>query len=301
MYRRGRDCVPGRRTPYFSTVSAPSQEYAEPPVLVIKPDSVRTLGLAGDLWAYRDLLWSLADRDLRLRYRQTVLGVAWVVLQPLLGALIFTFVFGVVAGLPSDGVPYFRFTFASLAGWGLFAGIVNRASASLVQNSGLIAKVWFPRAVLPASTVPAALLDFAVALVVLLAMMFAAGTVPGAGFLLAPLWALALVFLAMGLGLIGAALMVSYRDVQHILPVAMQLLLYASPVAYAASNVPERYRALYFVNPVATLLEGLRASLLGTPAPAASLVIAALATTLAVLVLGALLFRRLERRFADVI
>jgi lipopolysaccharide transport system permease protein len=270
-------------------------------VLVIKPDSVRTLGLVGDLWAYRDLLWSLADRDLRLRYRQTVLGVAWVVLQPLLGALIFTFVFGVVAGLPSDGVPYFRFTFASLAGWGLFAGIVNRASASLVQNSGLIAKVWFPRAVLPASTVPAALLDFAVALVVLLAMMVAAGTAPGAAFLLAPLWAVALVLLALGLGLIGAALMVSYRDVQHVLPVAMQLLLYASPVAYAASNVPERYRALYFLNPVATLLEGLRASLLGTPAPAPTLVIAALTTTLAVLVLGTLLFRRLERRFADVI
>ena len=287
--------------PYFCIVPALSHQYAEPPLLVIQPDSARTLGLVGDRWAFRDLLWALADRDLRLRYRQTVLGVLWVVLQPLLGALIFTFVFGVVAGLPSDGVPYFQFTFASLAGWGLFAGIVTRASGSLVQNSGLIAKVWFPRAVIPASTIPAALLDGAVALVVLLAMRLASGTVPGAALLLAPLWVLILVLLAFGLGLIGAALMVRYRDVQHILPVAMQLLLYASPVAYAASTVPDRYREAYLLNPVATLLEGFRASLLGTPAPGPQPVLAALAWTGLALFVGITLFRRLERRFADVI
>jgi lipopolysaccharide transport system permease protein len=282
-------------------VSAPSLEYADPPELVIRPDSARTLGLAGDLWTFRDLLRALADRDLRLRYRQTVLGVAWVVLQPLLGALIFTFVFGVVAGLPSDGVPYFRFTFASLAGWGLFSGIVTRSSGSLVQNSGLIAKVWFPRVVIPASTVPAALLDFAVALVVLLAMMLFAAALPGLGLLAVPLWALGLVAFAFGLGLIGAALMVSYRDVQHILPVAMQLLLYASPVAYAASNVPHRYVHLYMMNPVAVLLEGLRASLLGTPMPSTPAIMHATLIIILVLALGAYLFRRLERRFADVI
>lgn len=287
--------------PYFCIVTAPSQQYAEPSVLVIRPDSARTLGLAGDLWAFRDLLWALADRDLRLRYRQTVLGVVWVVLQPLLGALILTFVFGVVAGLPSDGVPYFHFTFASLAGWGLFAGIVTRASGSLMQNSGLIAKVWFPRAVIPASTVPAALLDCGVAVAVVLALRIAAGATPGAGLLLAPLWALLLVLLAFGLGLIGAAMMVRFRDVQHILPVAMQLLLYASPVAYAASAVPDRYRAVFLLNPVATLLEGLRASLLGTPVPGPRALLAAVASTVLALVVGATLFRRLERRFADVI
>lgn len=296
---------PEREGP-ISLVPSPSPQYAEPAVLVIRPDSARSLGMVGDLWAFRDLLWSLADRDLRLRYRQTLLGVAWVVLQPLLGAFIFTFVFGTVAGLPSDGVPYFRFTFASLAGWALFAGIVTRASGSLVQNSGLIAKVWFPRAVLPVSTVPAALLDFAVAMVVL-ALLGAAGAVgtaapsPGGALLLAPLWVLALVLLALGLGLIGAALMVSYRDVQHVLPVAMQLLLYASPVAYAASNIPARYQTLYFLNPVATFLEGLRASLLGTPMPSERHIVQALVTSALVLLLGATLFRRLEGRFADVI
>ena len=296
---------------YFSKMPSHTEEYAEPSVLVIRPESARTLGVLADIWAFRDLMWSLADRDLRLRYRQTVLGVAWVVLQPMLGALIFTFVFGVVAELSSEGVPYFRFTFASLAGWGLFAGVLTRASGSLVQNAGLISKVWFPRAVLPASTVPAALLDFGVAIVVLL-VISALGvgstgaaslgrTIPGAGVLLAPLWALALVLLALGLGLIGAALMVSYRDVQHILPVAVQLLLYASPVAYSASNVPFEYQTIYHLNPVAVFLEGLRASLLGTAMPQPQHVVTALVTTLILLVLGGTIFRRLERRFADVI
>lgn len=281
-------------------MSARPEEYANPPVLVIRPDSARTLGLGGDLWAFRDLLWSLADRDLRLRYRQTVLGIAWVVLQPLLGALILTFVFGVVAGLSSDGVPYFRFTFASLAGWGLFAGILTRASGSLVQNAGLIGKVWFPRVVLPASVMPAALLDFVVAAVIVLAMAASDGAL-GPGAILAPAWALAIAALAFGLGLIFAALMVSYRDVQHVLPVAMQLLLYASPVAYAASNIPEAWRGIFLLNPIATYLEGLRSALLGTPAPATRATVAAVAVTAAVLVAGHALFRRLERRFADVI
>lgn len=272
-----------------------------PPVLIIRPESARSLGIVGDLWAFRDLLWSLADRDLRLRYRQTVLGVAWVVLQPVLGALIFTFVFGVVAGLESDGAPYFLFTFASLAGWGLFAGILTRSSGSLVQNSGLIAKVWFPRAVLPLSTIPAALLDLLIALLVLAGMMLWVGLVPTTAVLLVPLWVLALATLAVGLGLIGAALMVSYRDVQHILPVATQFLLYASPVAYAATNVPERFQALYYLNPLAPLLEGLRASLLGTPMPPTDTILWAGAVAIASFALGAFVFRRLERRFADVI
>lgn len=279
----------------------PPPTHADPPVLVIRPDSARTLGLAGDLWAFRDLLWSLADRDLRLRYRQTALGVAWVLLQPLLGALIFTFVFGVVAGLPSDGVPYFLFTFASLAGWALFAGILTRASGSLVQNSPLIAKVWFPRAVLPASTLPAALIDFLIALMLLGGMMAWAEVAPGLAILAVPLWVLALAMLALGLGLIGSALMVSYRDVQHILPVGVQLLLYASPVAYSASNVPERFLALYYLNPLAPLLEGLRASLLGTPMPPTNAIAWGATVALGTFVLGAAVFRRLERRFADVI
>lgn len=273
----------------------------EPPVLVIRPDSARSLGIVTDLWQFRDLLWALADRDLRLRYRQTVLGVAWVVLQPLLGALIFTFVFGVVARLDSEGVPYLLFTFASLAGWGLFNGIVSRSGSSLVQNSGLIGKVWFPRSVLPCSTVPAALVDFAVALLVLGGMMAWLAHTPSIALLTLPLWAALLIALALAIGFAASALMVRYRDVQHILPVALQLLLYASPVAYAASNVPERFRALYYLNPVATALDGLRWSLLGTAQPPMSAVAYASMVTLTMLVLGTWLFRRMERSFADVI
>jgi lipopolysaccharide transport system permease protein len=236
-----------------------------------------------------------------LRYRQTVLGVAWVVLQPLLGALIFTFVFGVVAGLRSDGIPYLTFTFASLAGWGLFSGIVSRSSSSLVQNSGLIGKVWFPRSVLPSSTVPAALVDLVMALMVLAMLMAWQGVAPGVALLTLPLWIALLVALALAIGFAASALMVRYRDVQHILPVALQLLLYASPVAYAASNVPERFRALYYLNPVATALDGLRWSLLGAAPPPMPAVAHALLLTLALLVLGTWSFRRMERGFADVI
>lgn len=273
----------------------------EPPVLVIRPDSARSLGIITDLWQFRDLLWALADRDLRLRYRQTVLGVAWVVLQPLLGALILTFVFGVVAGLGSDGIPYIIFTFASLAGWGLFSGIVSRASASLVQNSGLIGKVWFPRSVLPSSTVPAALVDFVVALLVLAALMAWLGVRPTAALATLPLWVALLIALALAIGLAASALMVRYRDVQHVLPVTLQLLLYASPVAYAASNVPERFRDLYYLNPVATALDGLRWSLLASPPPPAPAVAYTALLTLVLLALGTWMFRRMERSFADVI
>jgi lipopolysaccharide transport system permease protein len=285
----------------ISLVTDAIAEIAEPPLLVIRPESARSLGLVGDLWDYRDLLWSLADRDLRLRYRQTILGVAWVVLQPVLGALILTFVFGIVAGLGPDRGRYFLVTFASLAAWGLFSGITTRASASLVQNAGLVSKVWFPRVVIPWSTIPAALVDFAVALAVWTVFTLATGGTIPVGALLAPLWILGVVALAIGCGMVGAALMVSYRDVQHILPVALQLLLYASPVAYTAANVPERWLPLYWLNPIAPLLEGLRASLLGTPMPPTGMVWYAVGVVLGVLALAAIAFRRLERRFADVI
>lgn len=281
------------------TVATPGQ--AEPPLLVIRPESARSLGILGDLWGYRDLLWSLADRDLRLRYRQTLLGITWVVLQPVLGALIFTFVFGIVAGLGPDRSRYFVVTFVSLAAWGLFAGVVTRSSASLVQNSGLISKVWFPRAVIPCSVIPSALVDFAVAFLLWLAFVAWFGDALPATILLAPLWLLGILGLAIGLGLVGAALMVSYRDVQHLLPVALQLLLYASPVAYAATHVPERYLALYWLNPMAPLLEGLRSSLLGTPMPPTGAIWYAIGIVIGALGVGTVTFRRLERRFADVI
>ena len=254
-----------------------------------------------ETWQARDLLYTFADRDLRLRYRQTALGIVWVVLQPLIAAGIFTFVFGTVAHLSSEGKPYLLFTFAALAGWNLFSGILTRASGCLVGNANLVSRVFFPRLILPLSVMPAALVDFVVALGMFAVLLVVYGVAPTAALVTLPLWMLLLCAGAFGAGLVAASLMVRYRDVQYVLPVAVQLLLYASPVAYAASGVPERWHALYFLNPLAAAIEGLRWALLGTAAPSAGAV--AWSASVAALAIGAgvLVFRRMERGFADVI
>lgn len=254
-----------------------------------------------ETWQARDLLYTFADRDLRLRYRQTALGVVWVVLQPLIAAGIFSFVFGTVAHLSSGGKPYLLFTFAALTGWNLFSGILTRASGCLVGNANLVSRVFFPRLILPLSVVPAALVDFAVSLAMYAVLLAVYGVAPTAALATLPLWLLLLGAGAFGAGLVAASLMVRYRDVQYVLPVAVQLLLYASPVAYAASRVPERWHSLYFLNPLAAVIEGLRWSLLGTDAPPAGAVAWSAATAVLAIAAGVLVFRRMERGFADVI
>lgn len=254
-----------------------------------------------ETWQARDLLYTFADRDLRLRYRQTLLGVVWVVLQPLIAAGIFTFVFGTVAHLSSEGKPYLLFTFAALMGWNLFSGILTRASGCLVGNANLVSRVFFPRLILPLSVMPAALVDFAVALGMYAVLLVVYGVAPTAALVTLPLWMLLLCAGAFGAGLVASSLMVRYRDVQYILPVAVQLLLYASPVAYAASRVPERWHTLYFLNPLAAAIEGLRWSLLGTEAPPAGAVVWSVSLAALAVGAGVIVFRRMERGFADVI
>jgi lipopolysaccharide transport system permease protein len=254
-----------------------------------------------ETWQARDLLYTFADRDLRLRYRQTALGVVWVVLQPLIAAGIFTFVFGTVAHLSSDGKPYLLFTFAALTGWNLFSGILTRASACLVGNANLVSRVYFPRLLLPLSVIPAALVDFAVSLAMFAVLLVVYGVRPTPALLTLPLWMLLLAAGSFGTGLVAASLTVRYRDVQYVLPVMVQLLLYASPVAYAAARVPERWHTLYYLNPLVAVIEGLRWSMLGTDAPSAgSVAWSALVAALAVAA-GVVVFRRMERGFADVI
>jgi homopolymeric O-antigen transport system permease protein len=255
----------------------------------------------GETWHARDLLYTFADRDLRLRYRQTALGVVWVVLQPLIAAGIFTFVFSAVAHLSSEGKPYMLFTFAALSGWNLFSGILTRASGCLVGNSHLVSRVFFPRLILPLSVIPAALVDFAVSMVMYAAMLVVYQVAPTAAMLTLPLWMLLLTAGALGTGLVAASLMVRYRDVQYVLPVATQLLLYASPVAYAAARVPEKWRTLYYLNPLVAAIEGLRWSLLGTEAPSAGSVAYSAAVAALAVLAGIVTFRRMERSFADVI
>ena len=269
--------------------------------LTIKPRSRWVPVNLRELWQFRDLLRSFAARDITLRYRQTALGVTWAVLQPLIAAAIFAFVFGRVAKLPSDGVPYLVFAFAGLLAWTAFSSTVTKGSASLVGNVGMVSKVFFPRMLLPLSVLGSTLLDFAVSAVVLAVLMIVYGIVPTVAIVLLPIWLLLVLMLATGLGFIAAALAVPYRDVQYVLPVLLQFLLYASPVAYSLSAVPARLRPIMEINPLTGLLEAFRWSLLGVGRlPILAVTWSAIAATL-VLLFGAFLFTAMERDFADVI
>ena len=269
------------------------------PHLTIQPTAGWQAINLRELWQFRDLLITLAQRDVKLRYRQTALGVVWVILQPLIAALIFAFVFGKMAKLPSPpGVPYLVFSYASLLAWNAFSSTLSKSSGCLLQNSNLVSKVYFPRLALPLSTVFSTLIDFGVALVVMALLMIINHVVPTLALLLLPVWLLLLIMLAVGVGLYTSALMVSYRDVQYILPVMLNFLLYASPIAY---TVPAKYQALFAANPLTGLLEAFRWSLLGTAAPHWNTVAYSVAVTVVVFVLGAFSFKKMERKFADVI
>ena len=272
------------------------------PHLTIQPTSGWQAINLRELWQFRDLLTTLAQRDVKLRYRQTALGVVWVILQPLLAAGIFSFVFGKVAKLPApNGIPYLVFSYAGLLAWNAFNSTLTKTSGCLLQNSNLVSKVYFPRLALPLSTVFSTLIDFGVALVMMIALMVINHVVPGPALLLLPVWLLLVVGLSLGVGLYTSALMVSYRDVQYILPIITQFLLYASPVAYSAALVPTKYKLIFELNPLTGLLEAFRWSLLGTAHPAWGSVIYAAVVTVLVFILGAFSFKKMERKFADVI
>jgi lipopolysaccharide transport system permease protein len=254
-----------------------------------------------EMWQFRDLLLALAERDVKLRYKQTALGVIWVVLQPLLGAGIFTFVFGRVAKFDSDGVPYFIFSYAGLLGWNAFNSTLSKGSAVVVQNAQLVSKVYFPRLLLPLSTVASTLVDFAVAMGLMIILMIVHRIVPGIGILLLPVWLVLLVLLGAGIALFASALMVSYRDLQYVIPILLQFLLYASPVAYAVKVIPDRLRAIYMLNPIAGLLEAFRWSLLGTGHLHPGQIAYSAAMVIAIFLFGAFSFAKMEQQFADVI
>lgn len=271
------------------------------PVLVITPPRRWAVVNLREVWAFRDLLTRFAIRDLKLRYRQTALGVVWVVLQPLIAAGVFSFVFGRVADLPSDGVPYFVFAYAGMLGWNLFSACLGKISGSLVGNAGLISKIYFPRLVLPLSTLGSTFVDFGVALVMMAAILVVGGVTPGLALITLPVWVALAALLGSGIGLVAAALMVSYRDVGYVLPVLTQILLYASPVAYAVSAVPDSALAWFRLNPLTGMLEGFRWALLDSPAPPTWVMAWSAGCAVVLFVVGATVFARMERRFADVI
>jgi lipopolysaccharide transport system permease protein len=271
------------------------------PHLVIRPPRRWAPLNLREVWEFRDLLVRFTIRDLKLRYKQTALGVIWVVLQPLLAAGIFSFVFGRVADLPSEGVPYFVFAYVGMMCWTVFSATLGKISGSLVGNAQLISKIFFPRLVLPLSTVGSTLVDFGVALAMGIVVLIVGGVAPGVAVLTLPLWLLLAFLLAAGLGLVAAALMVPYRDVQYILPVATQLLLYGTPIAYAFSAVPDGARWAVNLNPLTGILEGFRWSLMQTPAPSTPMVVWSASAAVVAFLGGSLVFTRMERKFADVI
>jgi len=250
---------------------------------------------------YRDLLFTLAVRDVKLRYRQTALGAIWVILQPLVGAGIFSFVFGTVANLPSDGIPYIVFSYVGMLCWNLFSNTLTKASASLVGNSHLVSKVYFPRLILPLSAVPGVLLDFCVAMIMYIVMMVIFGVGITANVLALPLVLLMAIMMALGLGTYFSSLMVTYRDVQYVIPVLIQFLLFASPVAFSISAIPERFQPIVAVNPAVGMIEAFRWCMLGTPVTNVGSVIYSAVFAVIIFFVGALTFQKMERRFADVI
>jgi lipopolysaccharide transport system permease protein len=255
-----------------------------------------------ECWSFRGLLAALAIRDIKLRYRQTALGVAWVILQPLIASGVLAFVFGTIARVTRPGrSSVFIFVLGGFIGWTLFSATFTRAGQSLLQHSMLISKVFFPRLILPISAVASGLLDAGVGLAFFAFLKLLSGSSFGLEIITLPLWLAILVILALGLGLISAALSVRFRDVQYIAPVFIQILFYASPVAYRTASVPEKWLGLFLLNPLAPLFEGLRWSLLGEGDVRLPGVIYLLCAALLILGLGLLVFRRVEREIADVI
>lgn len=275
------------------------------PAVVIQP----TRGLASlqlrAVWQYRELLMFLVWRDIKVRYKQTALGIAWIVLQPLLSTVIFTVIFGMLLGAPSQGVPYALFALAALVPWQYFSGSLTRVGTSLVNSAHLITKVYFPRLIIPLSGVISTLLDFAIGFGVLVLLAVYYRVPPTGNMLWLPAYLLLAIVTALAFGLWLAALNVRYRDVNYLIPFLLQIWMYVTPVVYGSSLIPERYRFLLALNPMTGVVDGFRWCLLGGLSPSftppGTLFIVSVGITLVVLVTGLVFFRSTERTFADVI
>lgn len=282
----------------------PSEGLPEEPLVVIEPKKAWSALDLRDVWAFRELLYFLTWRDVKVRYKQTLFGVAWVVLQPLLSTLIFTAFLGKLARVPSDGLPYPLFVYAAILPWTFFSQAVVNSGNSLVNSAHLITKVYFPRMIIPAAAVAARLLDFAIAFLILLGLMLYYRVGFGAGMLLLPVLTLIVALLAFALGMWLSAVNVKYRDVGVALPVLIQFWMFASPVVYPASlvyesNLSQTWKVLYMLNPLVGIIENFRAAIFGTRFNWPALAVTC-AFAIVILVGGAYEFRRMERHFADV-
>jgi lipopolysaccharide transport system permease protein len=287
-----------------STLAAHPHEL---PTVVVQPTRGWTSLRLGDVWEYRELLYFLVWRDVKVRYKQTALGAAWAVLQPAMTMVVFTIFFGNLAGVGSDGLPYPLFSYAGLLPWTFFAQGLSQASDSLVGSANLVRKVYFPRLVIPAASVVAGLVDFAIAFLLLAALMAWYGVAPTAAAAFLPLFLLLAFATALGVGMWLSALNVQYRDVKYVLPFFVQIWLFVTPVIYPASRVAARLQKIgipewvYGLNPMVGVVEGFRWSLLGAGTRPGSMILASALVSTVLLVSGAFYFRRMERTFADVV
>lgn len=295
-------CIhPGERS--CDTGAAPVNDAAqrEKPQLHIKPRKGLQLVDFHELGHYADLLYFLVARNIKVKYKQTVLGGLWALIQPLLMMAVFTLFFGRLAKIPSDGIPYPIFSYSAMIAWVYFAQAINQSGNSIIGEGNLISKVYFPRLFIPVTPVLSGLIDFSLAFVVLLLMMAFFGIYPAPTALLLPLLVLLMVMAACGAGFLLAALNAKFRDIQHIIPFLTQVWMFASPIVYPTSMVPEKFRLVYALNPLVGVIEGFRASLLRTGPFPTVMVLMSLCVSLAMFVVGLVYFKQVEHRFADVI
>lgn len=254
-----------------------------------------------EIWEYRELLYFLVWRDIKVRYKQTALGATWAIIQPLMTMVVFSLFFGYLGKIPSDGVPYPIFSFAALVPWTFFANGLAQSSNSIVGSSNLITKVYFPRLVVPLASVLPGIVDFGLAFAILLGMMLFYGIVPTLAVLWLPLFLLLALTTALGVGLWLSALNVEYRDVRFLVPFITQFWLFATPIAYPSSLLPEPWRTIYGLNPMVGVVEGFRWALLGTNRAPGPIILVSAAAAIVILITGAFYFRRMERTFADIV
>lgn len=269
-------------------------------VIVIKPPHGWTALNLRDLWNYRELIGFMTWRDIIVRYKQTLLGVLWAILRPVLTMVVFSLIFGGLAKLPSDNIPYPIFSFAAILPWELFSKALSDASRSLVQNSSMITKIYFPRMILPLASVISGLVDFMIALIILIVMMLFYRITPTSNIWMLPLFLILALATSLGVGLWLSAANVMYRDINYILPFITQLWLYITPVAYSNTLIPEQWQFVYALNPMAGVVQGFRWVLLGTEAPG-NLIWVSVGVAVIVLVTGLFYFKRMERQFADLV
>jgi lipopolysaccharide transport system permease protein len=255
----------------------------------------------GELWTYHELIYFLTWRDIKVRYKQTALGAAWAILQPFFTMLVFSLFFGKLAGMKSDGVPYPIFAFTALVPWTFFAYGLAQASNSIVGSENLIKKVYFPRLIIPLSTVLSGAVDFALAFVVLLGMMLYYGLLPTTQVLWVPLFVLLTVVTSLGVGLWLSALNVQFRDVRYVIPFLTQFWMFATPIAYPSSLLHEPWRTIYGLNPMVGVVEGFRWALLGSGSAPGPMILVSSLAAVAILLGGAFYFRRMEKNFADIV